>query len=161
MKKLAKKVDELLDSLKKDQSAFTMCCNDDGEFFYAYNARNEEIGAGIAAILSDWFENEKASSQVAAEGIVAGLHAVIKRGGKASDAVLHILAKVAAETTLKRMKNLLEDLHKDLEDGEDCENCDDNRTCNLSAAIKYRKANGIPAPKKHSNKRCKENEKGS
>lgn len=168
MKKLEKKVDDLLDSLKKDQSAFVMCCNDDGEFFYAYNARSEEIGAGIASVVSDWFDDDKEFSQRAAEGVLAGLRAVIKRGGKASEAVARILGRAAAEKTLENiqrlrdiLKEVAEDDGKGDNDDEDCEGCEINRTCSLPSAIKYRKANGIPAPKKRSNKRCNENEKGS
>ena len=44
---------------------------------------------------------------------------------------------------------------------EDCENCERNRSCNLPSAIAYRKANGIPAPKKRSKKHNEKNEKGS
>lgn len=36
----------------------------------------------------------------------------------------------------------------DIDDDEDCENCELVKTCNLNAAIKYRKAHGIPRPKK-------------
>lgn len=173
MKKLEKKVDDLLDSLKKDQSAFVMCCNDDGEFFYAYNARSEEIGAGIASVISDWFDDDKEFSQRAAEGVLAGLRAVIKRGGKAGEAVARILGRAAAEKTLDNIMHLRDILKEIAEeevaegdgkgdnDDEDCEGCEINRTCSLPSAIKYRKANGIPAPKKRSNKRCNENEKGS
>lgn len=168
MKKLEKKVDDLLDSLKKDQSAFVMCCNDDGEFFYAYNARSEEIGAGIASVISDWFDDDKEFSQRAAEGVLAGLCAVIKHGGKAGEAVARTLGRAAAEKTLDNIMHL-RDMLKEVAEGdgkgdnddEDCEKCEINRTCSLPSAIKYRKANGIPAPKKRSNKRCNENEKGS
>lgn len=165
MKKLGKKVNELLDSLKKDQSMFTMCCNDDGEFFYAYNAKADEIGAGVATILSDWFDDKSENSQRAAEGILMGLRATIMHEGKASDAIMHFLGKVAAEKTLgnlKRLKEIIDEVTDDNgDDNEDCEHCDINRTCSLPSAIKYRKANGIPAPKKRSNKRCNENGKGS
>ena len=169
MKKLGKKVDELLDSLKKDQSMFTMCCNDDGEFFYAYNAKADEIGAGVATVLSDWFDDKSENSQRAAEGILMGLRAAIMHEGKASDAIMHFLAKVAAERTLDSIKHLSEKLGEISEGGskaaddeeEDCSTCDANRVCPLPNAIKYRKANGIPAPKKRSKKRCNEHEQGS
>lgn len=35
-----------------------------------------------------------------------------------------------------------------IDDDEDCENCELVKTCNLNAAIKYRKEHGIPRPKK-------------
>lgn len=169
MKKLGKKVDEFLDSLKKDQSMFTMCCNDDGEFFYAYNSKSDEIGAGIATILSDWFDDKSETSQRAAMGILMGIRAVIMEGGKTGEAVSSFLGKVAAERAMDSLKNLKEILKgiaegdgKDNEDDDEyCEGCEINRTCGLPSAIKYRKANGIPAPKKRSNKRCNENGKGS
>lgn len=155
MKKLGKKVDELLDSLKKDQSMFTMCCNDDGEFFYAYNAKSDEIGAGIATILSDWFDDKSETSQRAAMGILMGIRAVIMGGGKTGEAVSSFLAKVAAERAMDSLKNIKEILKgiaegdgKDNEDDdENCEGCEINRTCGLPSAIKYRKEHGIPKPK--------------
>lgn len=169
MKKLGKKVDEFLDSLKKDQSMFTMCCNDDGEFFYAYNSKSDEIGAGIATILSDWFDDKSENSQRAAMGILMGIRAVIMGGGKTGEAVSSFLAKVAAERAMDSLKNIKEILKgiaegdgKDNEDDdEDCSTCDANRVCPLPNAIKYRKDNGIPAPKKRSNKRSNGNGKGS
>lgn len=169
MKKLGKKVDEFLDSLKKDQSMFTMCCNDDGEFFYAYNAKSEEIAAGIATILSDWFDDKSETSKRVAMGILMGIRAVIIEGGKTSEAVSSFLGKVAAERAMDSLKNLKEILKgiaegdgKDNEDDdEDCSTCDANSVCPLPNAIKYRKANGIPAPKKRSKKRCNEHEQGS
>ena len=97
MKKLEKKVDELIESLSQDQSAFAMCSNVEGKFFYSYCMLSEEIGAGVASILSGWFEDGNEQAKTVAQGIVAGLHAIIAQGGKASDAVMHILAKVAAE----------------------------------------------------------------
>lgn len=64
MKKLEKKIDEILDSLKDDQSLFAMCSNEEGGFFYSYNSRSDEIGAGVATILDDCTTTESKSQDV-------------------------------------------------------------------------------------------------
>ena len=43
---------------------------------------------------------------------------------------------------------LLDDDDNDVDEEDDCENCELVKTCNLNAAIKYRKEHGIPRPKK-------------
>ena len=43
---------------------------------------------------------------------------------------------------------LLDDDENDVDEEDDCENCELVKTCNLNAAIKYRKEHGIPRPKK-------------
>lgn len=161
MKKLEKKIDEVLNSLKKDQSAFTMCCDDEGHFFYSYCMRGDEIGAGIATILSDAFEDDNDQAIRAAEGIIAGLVAVVERGGKASDKVMRAIAPAAAKQALQSLKRFRKQIENIGED-EDCESCEHNRECQLPSAIKYRKENGIPAPRKRGrNKRKNDEERGS
>lgn len=43
---------------------------------------------------------------------------------------------------------LLDDDDNDVDEEDDCENCELVKTCNLNAAIQYRKEHGIPRPKK-------------
>jgi hypothetical protein len=43
---------------------------------------------------------------------------------------------------------LLDKDDNDIADDEDCGNCELVKTCNLNAAVKYRKEHGIPRPKK-------------
>jgi len=45
-------------------------------------------------------------------------------------------------------EGLLAEDDNDIDDDEDCGNCELVKTCNLNAAIKYRKEHGIPRPKK-------------
>ena len=55
-----------------------------------------------------------------------------------------ILATEMLEGLAQKVKSSLEEA---VEEG-DCENCELNRTCNDGDAIAYRKAHGIPRPKK-------------
>lgn len=160
MKKLEKRIDDVMESLKKDQSAFVMCCDDEGHFFYSYCMRENEIGAGIASILSDAFDDDNVQAQRAADGIMAGLMAVINSGGKSSDKIMHALAPVAAKHALKSLKKLQKQI-EDIGEDEDCETCEHNRECQLPSAIKYRKENGIPAPRKRGRGKRNNEERGS
>lgn len=146
MKNLSKKVDELLESLKEDKGAFVMCNDKEGHFFYAYNSKGEEIAAGIATILSDWFDDEDRRARKAALGILTAIHAVVEMGGDAGLAVVKAVSGGMVGNISSKLFN--EDKDDDDDDDEKCEDCSVNRTCNLPKAIQYRKKNGIPAPKK-------------
>ena len=54
-----------------------------------------------------------------------------------------------ASAALLGMKMTIDKLSDDDNDDEDCENCEFLKKCNNDAAIKYRKAHGIPKPKKN------------
>jgi len=157
MKSLEKKVDELMESLKKDQSAFVMCNNEDGLFFYSYNSKGDEIAAGIATILSDWFDDGNKHAKRAALGIVTAIHAIVEIGG---DAGLAVVKAVSSGMVDRLSSEFLKEDKDDDDDDENCETCSANRTCNLPKAIQYRVENGIPAPKKGKRLKkssCKEN----
>lgn len=167
MKKLEKKVDALLDSLKKDQSAIVMCSNDEGEFFYASYAKKQEVAAAIAAILCDYFEDDNEKAEALAVGIVAALRMLVEKHTKAGSAIVHAIAPAASKAALDMLKRLRNALHDamddddDKDDEENCAECDAVRECPLPNAIKYRKENHIPAPRNRKNKRNAKEEKGS
>jgi hypothetical protein len=160
MKKLEKKIDAILDSLKDDQSLFAMCNNDEGGFFYSYNSRSSEIGAGVATILDDWYNDGKQESRRAAEGIIQGVVVAIMSNEKASREIMRVLAPSAAKAALRGLKEIRKRIEEVGED-EDCENCEHNRECNLPSAIRYRKENGIPAPRKRGARKNKKDPKGN
>lgn len=150
MKKLEKKIDMLLDSLNEDQSVFAMCANKEGNFFYSYYMSEHEIAAGVATIISDAFDDDNDVAQRAAIGIITGIAATIKHGGKSANEVMRVLAPAAADHALKSLKKLrqqIEDMNDD--DDEDCESCEHNRECQLPSAVKYRKEHHIPRLKKN------------
>lgn len=156
MKKLEKKIDEMLDSLKDDQSAFTMCANDDGEFFYAHKILPSEMSAGIATILDDGFNKEKDGAKKIAQAIVHAVALSLIRGGKTAEGILEILSPVYSKVSLlKVLKRISDDLKKKIDEDddkddedEDCANCPNNRDCPLEPAVKYREENGIESKKK-------------
>ena len=90
---------------------------------------------------------------------------LIGKGDEGMDRVTHIILEalklVQKTSTMASLKlatemlkgvaekaGLLDKDDNDIDDDEDCENCELVKTCNLDAAIKYRKAHGIPRPKK-------------
>lgn len=148
MKKLEKKAEDLFKSLKDDQQALLMFCTDDGDFMFSYSMNEKEIAEAVATILSDAFDDEKDGAMRVARGILRGLAMIISEGGKSSDVVMRTLTKVVTEDALSTLTKLIKKMEGVGEDDEDCEHCDYNRTCQLPSAIKYRKANGIPAPRK-------------
>ena len=150
MKKLEKKVNALIDSLNDDESIAVMCVNANEEFMYSSYAETSEIGAGIATILSDYYNDGNKKAATFAKGIVLGLQALIERRDKASLVVLGEITKSVGKAALKSFERSIDD-----DDIEDCAHCDENTTCPLPSAIKYRKANHIPAPRGKNGKRKK------
>lgn len=163
--KLEKKASEFMDSLKESESAVLMCSDSNDGFFYSAFASRSEVGAVIATILSDYFDDDKKHATVLAEGVLLGLASLVKMRTKAGYAITKVVAKAAAESMEGMLKDLREKLAElveddddddkgdaDKDDYEDCERCDERRTCPLPQAIKYRKANHIHAPRRKSRK---------
>ena len=169
MKKLEKKVEALLESLKKDQSAMVMCSNDDGEFFYESVGNEYSIAAGICTILSDYFDDDNQQAKVFARGMIMALHTLVEERGKAGLAIASTVALATASKSplAKSLVTIIESLSKahsdddDDEEEENCDECDANKVCPLPKAIKYRKENHIPAPRNRKNKRNASEEKGN
>ena len=153
MEKLIKKADEFISSLKKDQSAVIICSNDDGEFNYTSYTSVNNMAAAVATILDDYLNDNKEEARTVAEGIVRGVCAYIESGNGGS---LQVASQLAHACTLA-LKNQLAGLKEKLEefDDEDCEHCENVMDCPLPSAIKFRKHNHIPAPRKRGNG-CKE-----
>jgi hypothetical protein len=137
-----------------------MCSNEEGGFFYSYNSRSDEIGAGVATILDDWYNDGKQESRRAAEGIIKGVAVSIMSNERVSSKIMRVLAPAAAKAALKSLKEIRKRIEEVGED-EDCENCEHNRECNLPSAIRYRKENGIPAPKKCGARKNKKDQNGN
>ena len=164
--KLEKKASEFMDSLKESESAVLMCSDSNDGFFYSAFASRSEVGAAIATILSDYFDDDKKHASVLAEGVLLGLAELVKMRTKAGQAITRVVAKAAAESMEGMLKDLREklaelvedddDADKEKDDYEDCEHCDERRTCPLPQAIKYRKANHIHAPRGKNGKRKKD-----
>ena len=161
MKKLGKKIEEMLDSLKDNQSMFAMCANDGGDFFYAHKILPDEMGAGIATILHDGFNDEKEGAKKIAEAIVQSVAFSLIRGGKTADCIMEILRPAYSKLSLlDLLKRMSDDLKKKIDDDddddeddeddedEDCANCPHNSDCQLQPAVKYREENGVESKKK-------------
>lgn len=158
MEKLEKKVDNLLESLEKDQSVFVMCNNDDADFFYAYNSASPEVAAGIATIVSDWYDDGKKKSKRAAIGIVAAIRAIVANGGEAGIVIAKAVADGMTDSLMKKFEKNDDEDDGDKDTDEKCDDCNLKCSCRLPQAVEYRKANGIPEPKgRKKNSSCDKN----
>lgn len=120
------------------------------------NDKKEEL-----SILTTWEDDKDIICTIAAilETSLTG------NGDEGMDRVTHIILealklvqtsksiaglKLAAEMLkgVAKKAGLLDDDDNDVNEEDDCENCELVKVCNEESAIKYRKAHGIPRPKK-------------
>lgn len=97
-----------------------------GDFYLKGNM--EEIARALKSILLNGFDGKENAPETVLAWTVLGAIYEAKKAGLDIDALLTAF--------------------NDDEDEEDCSKCDLNRVCNADEAIAYRKANGIPQPKK-------------
>lgn len=108
---------------------------------------NGSVSAALAAVMERYLLEDCNDEGVArlSEIIIGAVEAIIgvsPAGGKLASRFAKA-AILGMEFSIDRLK----ELHKDIE--EDCGDCEYMRTCDNENAIKYRKANGIPRPKKN------------
>lgn len=156
IKKLFEKVDENKESL-------LILHVDENDDFAAYSCGERiELAAGIAALVHDGFKPDAHEGLAKiAHAIIDGVtHAMNTPSLSAATVIIKITkALIESHEILEEIKNKLGfddddhdtdcDTDKDKDNGENCEDCENNRWCPLSDAVKYRKENHIPAPKKH------------
>lgn len=107
---------------------------------------NSSVSASLAAVMEQYLLddcNDEGAARLS-EIIIGAVEAIVgisPAGGKLASRLAHA-AIFGMEFSVGRLKKL----HKDIE--EDCGDCEYMRTCDNENAIKYRKENGIPKPKK-------------
>ena len=116
---------------------------------------DEDVKKVIADIIVDAYENwdenkETDAHAILAEAIVGAVGMVIRsqKSPVASIAILEELLDAIGKGVTERIDGIINNKKDSFEH---CKTCADNRTCNLSYAIEYRKANGIPKPKRKKN----------
>lgn len=99
-----------------------------------------DLVCALAAIISTAYNGNTKN-----EGIVRTGHALVEAVAMAAKDHSSLVGLKVATDFAKRV--IMEDEPSDNDEHEDCEHCENNRTCQLSDAIAYRKANGIRKPK--------------
>lgn len=118
-----------------------------------------EIGAGIATLVYDGLKvDADGCEEKLAKAIVDGVAHTLEIPSLSSIKLMLRLNKAMNKASDKIKDELDEKLGEGDnddetpdDDDEDCETCENNRWCPLPNAIKYRKENHIPAPKKRKN----------
>lgn len=154
---VAKKIDELCDAFG-NEDVFLVFRKSGNLVNVALPSKkkemsNSDVSAALAAVMERYLLddcNDEGAARLS-KIIIGAVEAIIgisPAGGKLASR----LAKAAIlgmEFSIDRLK----ELNKDIE--EDCGDCEYMRTCDNENAIKYRKANGIPKPKKNKKKEHK------
>lgn len=173
-KRLVDMANCLVDDCSENESALAICCNDEGKFYYANYCSVNDVAAAVATILSDYHDDKNEKADTIARGIVKGIAVYIAHEGKGG---LPIAAEIAQachkvlEKKKENIKDMLENIIKDVkgddddddvdDNGEDCGECGGMKDCPLPQAVKYRKENHIPAPKKNKHGKKSKDEKGN
>lgn len=105
------------------------------------NDDDDDLVCALAAIISTAYNGNTKN-----EGIVRTGHALVEAVAMAAkDHSSLVGLKVVTDFTTRVLME--DEPSNDEDEHEDCEHCENNRTCQLSDAIAYRKANGISKPK--------------
>lgn len=146
-KEIQKKIKELCDAFG-DNDRFVVFRNGRNNVNVALpdgnNVTDEHVSASIATIIEAHLlgKGDEGISRFS-EIILNAIEAIIGVSPNAGEKLTSRLARAA----WFGMKMTIDKLSDD-DDDEDCENCEFLKECNNDAAIKFRKAHGIPKPKK-------------
>ena len=80
-----------------------------------------------------------------AEIVINAVQALV---GVSSESGVKLMRDIAKASLVRILSSLDDVSDGDDDEEENCEECENNKTCPLPQAIAYRKANGIPKPKK-------------
>jgi hypothetical protein len=161
MKKTKDAIKKLFDMVDETKETLLILHVDENAQFESHVCGEHiEIAAGIATIVYDGLKAD-ADENLArlAKAIVDGVAHTMQIPSLSAVKVMLRLTKAMVESREEIKKELAEKLgltDNDDEDEEDderenCEECENNRWCPLPDAVKYRKENHIPAPKKRKN----------
>ena len=147
---IGKKIDELCEAFNKDDR-FLVFRNRGNVVNIALPSnkggiKDSDVSVSLAIVierylLGDDDEGVKRLSEIVIKSIEA-IVGVSQAGGKLASRLARA-AILGMEFSIDRLKELNEDIE------EDCGDCEYMRNCDNENAIKYRKTNGIPRPKKN------------
>ena len=149
-KKIQKRLEELVNSLPENESILILYKGKDDVFSYMGKTDDPvDYAAGIATIIDDAYVDNDDRAKVIADAVMDGVSAVIKRSEKAGRVTVGKLMPAFADAAKGAIERLRSMIKADIEDdGEDCANCEDRFICPLKDAIKWRKENHVPAPRR-------------
>ena len=149
-KKVEKKIDELINMVGNNESVVVIYKDEKDNVNYFDSCKDGlDIAAAIATVLNDYYGDDIKDGKNFAEGVMDALGAIIKKHGNAGRRIvlrLMPMISMAAKQTLENLRDRLQKMAGD--NDEDCSDCDERFNCPLPSAIKWRKENGIPKPKK-------------
>lgn len=138
-------LEKIAQKMSKDELLFAIYVNDKEEEFSVLTPEDDKnIICTIAAIL------ETSLTGNGDEGMDRVTHIILEalKLVQTSKSIAGLRLATEMLKGVAEKAGLLNKDDNDIDDGEDCENCELVKTCNLNAAIKYRKEHGIPRPKK-------------
>ena len=150
-KEIQKKIEELIEAFG-DNDRFIVFHKSDNNVNIALPdgdyVSDEHVSASLAAVIEAHILG-KGDEGIArfSEIIIDAIEALIGMSPKAGEKLISRFAK-AALIGMKMTLDKLSNDDDDIDDKEDCDGCELIKTCNEEKAIKYRKAHGIPKPKK-------------
>lgn len=153
IKKLFENIDETKETL------LVLHIDENDNFSTHFCGEKIEIAAGIATVVYDGMKSDAEDDiERLAKAIVDGVAYTMEDTSLSAIKVMLRLTKAIIKSRENIGKELADKLgidndndapDSDNDDGdENCEECENNRWCPLPNAIKYRKENNIPAPKK-------------
>lgn len=152
-KKVEKKIDELINMVGNNESVVVIYKDEKDNVNYFDSCKDGlDIAAAIATVLDDYYGDDIKDGKIFAEGVMDALGAIIKKhdnDGRRIVLRLMPMISMAAKQTLENLRDSLQEIAGD--EDEDCTDCDERFNCPLPSAIKWRKENHVPAPKKRKN----------
>lgn len=150
-KEIQKKIKELCD-LMGENDKFFFFRKKGNVVNIALPSASEENDNRVSAALSSvieahFFDKGNEGVDRLSEIIVDSIEALIGVSPLAGAKLTSRFAKAALIGMKMTLDKLSED-NDDIDEKEDCDECELIKTCNEEKAIKYRKAHGIPKPKK-------------
>lgn len=150
-KEIQKKIKELCD-LMGENDKFFFFRKKGNVVNIALPSASEENDNRVSAALSSvieahFFDKGNDGVDRLSEIIVDSIEALIGVSPLAGAKLTSRFAKAALIGMKMTLDKLSED-NDDIDEKEDCDECELIKTCNEGKAIKYRKAHGIPKPKK-------------
>ena len=149
--KTKNEIEKLFDKVDEEKETLLILhINEDQEFDCKFCGDRDAIAAGVATILYDGLRKDSPKDvERLARAVVDGVSYAVEKPSLSAVQIMMRLTDAISKSRGEIKKIFLD--KDDENDAEDCENCENNRWCPLPDAVKYRKENHIPAPKKRKN----------
>jgi hypothetical protein len=138
-------LEKIAQKMSKDELLFAIYVNDKEEEFSVLTPEdNKDMICTLSAII------ETSLTGYGDKGMNLVTHIVLEalKLAQTSKSIAGLRLATEMLKGVAERAGLLNKNDNDIDDDEDCGNCELVKTCNLNAAVKYRKEHGIPRPKK-------------